>query len=150
AVALILSISTSSTVAHDSSVLKSFKLIVIALVALVALAALALTRSRSGFIGMAAGILTFACFVLGKMGRRVILLVGILAALGGSFYVHQLLQTGGGQQRAQSIRSRLMYEWPYALHLFLQKPVAGNGDGAYAMLAGKFAREDQLDDPATL
>lgn len=115
-----------------------------------AFAALILTRSRSAQVGLAAGALAWACFVSGRMGRRVILLAGLLGALGGSFYVHKLVQEGSSDQRAHSIRSRLMYEWPYALHLFFQKPVAGNGDGAYAMLSGRFERDDQLEDPSTI
>jgi O-antigen ligase/tetratricopeptide (TPR) repeat protein len=122
-----------------------------ALLALVVIiTALYLTKSRSALIGLAAGLLTLACFVCGKLGRRVVLLLAILAALGGSIYLHRHLQEGVGGIRSHSIRSRLIYEWPYALHLFFQKPVAGNGDGAYSMLAGRLERDEQLDDPAIL
>jgi hypothetical protein len=123
--------------------------LLIAAIAVIA-SAIYLTQSRSAQAGAIAGGIVALAFWFRGAGRRIILLLGIVAALGGSFWVNHLLQTGGVASRAQSLRSRLQYEWPYAIHLFLQKPIAGNGDGAYAMLAGKLEREDQLEDPAII
>ncbi|HUN80971.1 MAG TPA: O-antigen ligase family protein, partial [Phycisphaerae bacterium] len=121
----------------------------IALAAIIA-AALHFTRSRSAQAGLIAGVLVALCFWFQGLARRLTLLFAIVLALGGSFWVNRVLQSGGVEQRAASIRSRLLYEWPFAIHLFLQKPVAGNGDGAYSMLAGKLERDEQLEDPATI
>ncbi|MBI5763187.1 MAG: O-antigen ligase family protein [Planctomycetes bacterium] len=113
-------------------------------------AALYLTRARSAQLGAIAGFIALAVFLTGRLTRRLLLLGTILAALGGSALLHRALQADAPGQRTASIRSRVLYEWPYALTLFFQKPIAGNGDGAYSMLAGQLAREDQLDDPGIL
>lgn len=113
-------------------------------------AALYLTRARSAQLGAVAGFIALAVFLTGRLTRRLLLLGTILAALAGSALLHRALQADAPGQRSASIRSRVLYEWPYALTLFFQKPIAGNGDGAYSMLAGQLAREDQLDDPGVL
>ncbi len=113
-------------------------------------AALYLTRARSAQLGAIAGFIALAVFLTGRLTRRLLLLGTILAALAGSALLHRALQADASGQRTASIRSRVLYEWPYALTLFFQKPIAGNGDGAYSMLAGQLAREDQLDDPGIL
>ncbi|MEK6643147.1 MAG: O-antigen ligase family protein [Planctomycetota bacterium] len=112
--------------------------------------ALYLTRARSAQLGLIAGMIALACFLSGRLVRRLLLLGTILAALAGSLWLNRALQTDATASRTASIRSRVLYEWPYAIHLFSQKPIAGNGDGAYAMLAGQLARDDQLDDPSIL
>lgn len=113
-------------------------------------AALYLTRARSAQLGAVAGFIALAVFLAGRLARRLLLLGTILAALAGSALLHRALEADAPGQRTASIRSRVLYEWPYALTLFFQKPIAGNGDGAYSMLAGQLARVDQLDDPGVL
>ncbi|MCG8405547.1 MAG: O-antigen ligase family protein [Phycisphaerales bacterium] len=121
-------------------------------VLLLVLAALLLTQARSaGWFGLAAGIFAFIVFLFpSRQIRLVIVLIGLLAAIGGTKKVQQLRTTGVMGQRAHSIRSRLDYEWPYALQMFYQKPVGGHGEGGYAMLAGQIARSDQLEDPSVI
>lgn len=114
------------------------------------LAAMILTESRSGAVGFIAGAFAVLCLAARKTLRRVTLLIALCVAIGGALWMQSLRTSGVMGQRAHSIRARLNYEWPYALTLALQKPVLGWGDGAYSMLAGQYARQDQLDDPNTL
>ncbi len=116
---------------------------------LVLLAALAMTRSRSAAAGLIAGLFTWVFFRLGRR-RLPALLVMCLLGVAGAMFIQTWRATGLSSQRAHSIRARLEYEWPYALRLFFERPVGGYGDGAYSMLAGQLAREDQLDDPAIM
>jgi hypothetical protein len=104
--------------------------------------ALVLTGSRSAAVGLVAGLCALICLAASKVARRTALLVTLLLALVGAVYLQG--------NREHSLRVRLNYEWPYALTLFFNKPVAGNGDGSYALLAGQFARDDQLEDPRTI
>lgn len=124
--------------------------VVIAICGVVVIAALALTRSRSAAVGIAAGVCAIAFLCAQKRNRLWAVLVCLILALAGAMFVQSLRVHGVMGQRAHSIRARLDHEWPYALSLFEQKPVAGHGDGAYSMLAGQFARQEQLDDPAIL
>lgn len=111
------------------------------------LGALALTRSRSAAAGFVAGLFVVLA-LLAPVRRRLPVVLGMLVlGIGGAILMQTWRESGSTGQRAHSIRARLDYEWPYAIRLFLEKPIAGNGDGAYALLAGQFAREDQLDDP---
>ncbi len=125
-------------------------ILAIVLVSLFIIAALYFTRSRSAAVGMMAGLCTIVLLVVRRKARLWVVLVVVVLATGGALMV-QSLRTGGVMgQRAHSIRARLNHEWPYALTLFFQKPVAGWGDGGFAMLAGQYARVEQLDDPAIL
>ncbi len=114
------------------------------------IAALYFARSRSALVGLAAGAFAFIALSLTKTVRRIVVLVALLLALGAAVWIQDLRSEGVMGRRAHSIRARLNHEWPYALTLFFSKPVAGNGDGAYALRAGQFGREDQLDDPAVM
>lgn len=114
------------------------------------LAALLLTRSRSGLAGLAAAGLAMVCLLIGKRARRIVLLVALVGGAGAAMGLNQLARSGGTATRSHSIRTRVNYEWPYAMRLLMDKPVLGHGDGSYSMLAGQFAREDQLEDPMTL
>lgn len=110
--------------------------------------ALWLTKSRSAAAGMYAG----GCFAIillaPKKTRALTLLASILIALAAvRSVVLPMLQQSAMGDRAHSVRSRLNHEWPYALTLWFQKPVGGHGEGGYTMLAGQFARDDQLLDP---
>lgn len=124
-------------------------LIIMSFIALVlCVFGLYLTRSRSATAGLYAG----ACFALillvPRKARALTLLASILIALAGvRFVVLPLLEHSTMGDRAHSVRSRLNHEWPYALTLWFNKPVGGHGEGGYTMLAGQFAREDQLSDP---
>ncbi len=114
------------------------------------LAALALTHSRSAFAGLAAGFCAVLFYATARTARRAVLLVAVVAAIVGVNYVQNLREHGGMGQGAHSIRVRLNHAWPYALGLFMQKPVLGHGDGSYSLLAGQFARRDQIEDPRTI
>jgi O-antigen ligase len=143
---------------HDATVIlpqqrqyhepRSNYFLIIALVPV--LAALYYTRSRSALAGLAAGVVMCILMLLPAKPRKVTLLVTLILAIGAVGYVQRLRESGTVASRAISVRARLNYEWPYALTLFLQKPVGGHGDGAYSLLAGGFAREDQLEDPRVL
>jgi O-antigen ligase len=114
------------------------------------LAALYYTRSRSAAVGIAAGLVMVVFMVVQKRQKPAVILVAVLLAIGGALTVQHLRVSGVMGDRAHSIRARLNHEWPYALRMFLDKPVAGYGDGAYSMLAGQMARAEQLEDPAIL
>ncbi len=114
------------------------------------LAALALTHSRSAFAGLAAGVFAVLFYATAKTARRAVLLVAVVSAIIGVSYVQNLREHGVMGQGGHSIRVRMNYAWPYALTLFMQKPVLGHGDGSYSLLAGKFARDDQIEDPRTI
>lgn len=114
------------------------------------LCALFLTRSRSAIVGIGAGIIGFLVLAVPKKMRLFIVLVGLILAIVGAWYVQSLRTTGVMGQRAHSIRSRLDYEWPYAFQLFFSKPVGGHGEGCYTMLAGQMARVDQIEDPSVM
>ena len=120
------------------------------LAAMILMMALVLTRSRSAAVGLAAGVFAIVVMILPARRRLpaifVICLIGVAAAL----TMQQLRADGSTAARAHSIRARLDYEWPYALRLFMSKPIAGNGDGAYSLLAGGLGRDDQLDDPGIM
>jgi O-antigen ligase len=123
-------------------------LVCVAAIAIVA--ALFFTRSRSAAVGLAAGLVAVVFMLVGKKQRSGVVLVAVLLAIGGALAVQHLRVSGVMGDRAHSIRARLDHEWPYALKLFFDKPVAGHGDGAYSMLAGQMARAEQLEDPAIL
>ncbi len=116
----------------------------------VILAALLLTRSRSAGFGLIAGVFALAAVVSTKILRRVVVLVALILAIWGAVWVQGLRTEGVMGQRAHSVRVRLNHEWPYALTMFFQKPVLGHGDGSYALLAGQYARDEQLEDPRTI
>ncbi|HKQ48122.1 MAG TPA: O-antigen ligase family protein [Phycisphaerae bacterium] len=114
---------------------------------LVMAAALALTRSRSAAAGLVAGFVAAGlCLAPPKWRKPAILTICLLGIAGALYFQKQF----SGGLRSHSFRSRIGYEWPYALHLFSLKPIAGHGDGAYSLLAGQFARMDQLDDPGIM
>lgn len=122
-------------------------LIATVLALLVMTVALALTRSRSAGAGLVAGFLAVGlCIAPPKWRKPVILAICLLGIAGGLYFQKQV----SGGLHSHSFRSRIVYEWPYALHLFSLKPIAGHGDGAYSVLAGQFARADQIDDPGIL
>ncbi len=106
----------------------------------VIVAALALTRSRSAAVGIGAGLFAAVWLLAGRRLRPVVLVAGLLVAFGGARYVQSF--------RPHSIRARLEHQWPYAWVLFAAKPITGHGDGAYSLLAGQYARGEQLDDPS--
>jgi len=128
----------------------SWVIVLVGLSVLAILTAIGFTRSRSAAIGLVAGLFTILLLTASKRTRPVVLLASVLLAIGGAMYLQHLRVAGVAGSRAHSIRQRLDHEWPCAIALFYGKPIAGRGDGAYSMLAGQFAREDQLDDPAIL
>lgn len=135
---------------HDSRG-RSWRTLGLAAAIVIVLIALGLTRSRSAMVGVTAGFVGLAFLLAPTRKRRlVVVLIALLMAIAGAWYVQDLRVSGVMGQRAHSIRSRLNYEWPYALALFFEKPVGGHGEGCYAMLAGQQARTDQLDDPAVM
>lgn len=122
----------------------------LALAGALTLAALAMTRSRSAAVGALAGVVAMLLFGMPRRRRLGTLLVVLMPAIAGAWVVQDWREHGSVAHRAHSIRARLDYEWPYAIRLFMARPIGGHGEGAYAMLAGQFAREDQLDDPSVL
>lgn len=113
--------------------------------------ALLLTQSRSSaWAGLGGGVI-FAIFMLARRtARSAVLLLGLVLAIAAVWGIQEKRVAGEMGERAHSIRTRLNHEWPYAITLFLQKPVGGHGEGCYTMLAPQFARDDQIDEPSTL
>ncbi len=116
---------------------------------LLASAAIYLTHARAAQAGLVAGAFIAAFLLAPRRVRMVLVLGGLVLAAYGAHRMFEAAQHGTMGQRAHSIRSRT-YEWSYALRLFRQKPVGGHGEGCYSMLAGQFAREDQLRDPSVM
>ncbi len=116
--------------------------------ALVLGAALSLTRTRAAYFGIAAA--GFAALFLraGRLARTVMVLLALAAVSAGGWYVQCLRAGGSIAQRAEALRSRFDYEWPYAWRLFVAKPVLGHGESGYVRLAGQMARDDQFREPA--
>ncbi len=116
----------------------------------VTLLGLLLSQSRSSaWVGFAAGIAFMAMIISKRSVRPAVALVALVIALVGVWKIQSLRESGASGERAHSIRTRLNHEWPYAIALFKDKPVGGNGEGGYAMRASGIAREDQLDEPST-
>jgi O-antigen ligase len=119
-----------------------------AVLALVVIAAaLILTRSRSAAAGVVAGFIAVGLCLAPPKWRKPAILTLCLLGIAGALYFQKQVSSG---LRSHSFRSRIVYEWPYALHLFSMKPIAGHGDGAYSVLAGQFARADQIEDPSIM
>lgn len=118
--------------------------------AVITFVGLILTQSRSSaWVGFAAGIAFAFVIMVRRPARPAVALVALCLALGGVWWIQSLRSTGVMGERAHSIRTRLNYEWPLAIALFKEKPVGGNGEGGYALLAPGFARTLQLEEPST-
>lgn len=102
-------------------------------------AGLHFTRSRSALAALCVGLVTAVMLATPRRIRGVLLVLALGGAVLGGNYVRSF--------RAHSIRARLDHEWPYAMVLFNSKMITGHGDGAYSLLAGSIARDDQLGDP---
>lgn len=112
-----------------------------------ALVALALTRSRSAFVGAFIGGSVVVALYARGFARKVTLFVTIAIVVGASAWISGERNKLDSPIRGHSIRARVDHAWPYAIALWKIKPILGHGDGAYGLLAGQFARVDQIDDP---
>lgn len=136
--------------APPTNMLPPLRLFLATLAGLVILAGLYFTQSRSATIGFAAGAGALLLLMLPRRWRAGVALVLVLMAGAGVWTIQSWRAGGSTEQRAHSIRSRLNYEWPYAIRLFLERPFGGHGEGNYGLLAGQLARADQLEDPSIL
>lgn len=107
-----------------------------------------LTRSRSAAVGLLVAFWTMGYLSCGRRGRRLLLAGSLVIAAGGLLSLEFVRATGTTAWRAESIRSRVEHEWPYALRLWRAKFILGHGESGYTMLAGQFARDEQFEEPA--
>jgi len=102
-------------------------------IALLCLWVLYLTSGRAAQIGVIAGVFMILVGIVPKSRRLIVALLFVLVAVAGINYVNNLRVSGVMGDRSHSIRSRLNYEWPYAVTLWSQKLVGGHGEGGYTM-----------------
>jgi len=114
------------------------------------IAAFAIARSRSGAVGVAFGVATMIALHLRGRGRRTVLIATAVLVAGTGFWVTRERHKTDSWLRSHSLRARMDFAWPYATALWRTKPILGHGDGAYGLLAGQFARVDQIDDPKVM
>jgi len=119
-------------------------------IALLCLWVVYLTSGRAAQIGVIAGVFMMLIGLVPKSRRVIVVLIFILVAVAGINYVNNLRVSGVMGDRSHSIRSRLNYEWPYAITLWSQKIVGGHGEGGYTMQTGPLVRNQQLEDPNVL
>jgi|GEM_PF-1881929 len=119
-------------------------------IALLCLWVLYLTSGRAAQIGVIAGVFMILVGIVPKSRRLIVALLFVLVAVAGINYVNNLRVSGVMGDRSHSIRSRLNYEWPYAVTLWSQKLVGGHGEGGYTMKTGPLVRNQQLEDPNVL
>ncbi len=119
-------------------------------IALLCLWVVYLTSGRAAQIGVIAGIFMMLIALVSKSRRLIVVLIFVMVAVAGINYVDNLRVSGVMGDRSHSIRSRLNYEWPYAITLWSQKIVGGHGEGGYTMKTGPLVRNQQLEDPNVL
>lgn len=136
-----------TTGTQNDSTFHPYRVYIAAAVALVILFwAWRLTESRSPVLGLVVGIA--ATIIIAVRGRWRWLLMGtaLLVLLAGGWWANAQMSTLEGG-RGANIRLRL-YSWQYAMDLFLEEPIIGQGQGGYLLLAQQMSRADAERDPA--
>jgi O-antigen ligase len=110
--------------------------------------AIHLTGARSVIPGLAAAGFVVFYLLSGRRVRNVLLLLLVASIAAGGWWLRGVRDSADSALRAESIRSRIEYVWPYALRMCQQKPLLGFGEGGYSLLAGQMARNDQFAEPA--
>lgn len=114
------------------------------------LAALILARSRSALVGGFVGAAVLLGLYLRGSARKLIVVVTAATLAAGAFWISQERNKLDSSLRSHSVRARVDNAWPYAIALWRIKPILGHGDGAFGLLAGQLARENQIDDPRVM
>jgi O-antigen ligase len=124
------------------------RLVILAAAAVVMGWAVGLAQARSTYVGLALGLNLLAIMVAWHSSpRRGLACLAVLAAVDLTGYF--LLLKPRLEARSQTIRTRL-YAWEYAQDLFSQAPLAGQGPGAFTLLADGLAVRDVGQDPNAL
>ncbi len=108
--------------------------------------ALISTQARGAMLGLLAALLLPLGLWLRRRGIKALLLGAAVAVCG--FAVLTYI-AAGAFGRAASVRLR-PYTWGYALRMFAEHPVAGDGGGTYSRLAPQMGNIDRWHDPAVL
>lgn len=105
-----------------------------------------LADSRGAMVGLGAGLV--AMWFFAARGRRKIapFVLAVLAAVAGCMYYADAANSPSSTGRGATLRLR-SYAWSYAWRMFMEQPVTGNGQGAFALRGDAFVVEDVLDDP---
>lgn len=109
-----------------------------------------LTDSRGPVVGLGvglfAGLLMAVCLWLQGQSRRVALLAIGFGVIAGLLYV-QIRGTPDFITRRSSTVSFRQYAWTYAVRLFADRPLSGQGQAGYFLLSEQFAAADAQADP---
>ncbi|HUW81831.1 MAG TPA: O-antigen ligase family protein [Phycisphaerae bacterium] len=108
--------------------------------------ALALTQARGAMLGLLAALLLPLGLWLRRRGIKALLLGAVVAVC--SFGIMTYVASGAFG-RAASVRLR-PYAWGYALRMFAEHPIAGDGGGTYSRLAPQMGAIDRWRDPGVL
>jgi len=112
-------------------------------------ASVALTQSRSGMVGLAAGVAVIAGFVIARAGRPQVRLAALLYFV--ALVVGAVMWTGAGStvnrfaEAPDAVEGRLAV-WRDATHIIGDFPAAGTGLGTFgrAMLVYQTSRRDMM------
>jgi O-antigen ligase len=108
--------------------------------------ALISTQARGAMLGLVAALLVLVGSWLRRRGVKA-LLVGATVAVCGFGVLTYI--AAGAFGRAASVRLR-PYTWGYALRMFAEHPIAGDGGGTYSRLAPQMGSIDRWQNPAVL
>ncbi len=108
--------------------------------------AFVLTGSRSPTVGLAAGMGAWAWMLGGKRLRRGAAAVTLVVLLAGGLWLYA--RPGPADSgRSASFRMRF-YAWNYAVAMFLEQPLIGQGQAAYLLKSQEMSRSDAEHDAA--
>jgi len=108
--------------------------------------AFVLTGSRSPAVGLAAGLAAGAWMLGGRRLRRGTAGVALVVLLAGGLSLYA--RSGAGDSgRSASFRMRF-YAWNYAVAMFLEQPLIGQGQAAYLLKSQEMSRADAEHDAA--
>jgi len=143
-------VASSWTNAKPNEMRPRWKTVIPFFILIPVLTALALARSRSALVGGFVGAAVMAAIYLRGTARKLILVVTLAILAAAAFWVARERNQLDSMLRSHSVRARVDNAWPYAITLWRIKPILGHGDGAYGLLAGQLARENQIDDPRVM
>jgi len=119
----------------------------IALVALVVeLWAFRLADSRGPAVGLVAGALAAIFFAVRGRWKLIPSGLAIACVLAGAWYLSAAAHAASPTGRGATLRLR-GYAWSYAWRMFTEKPLTGQGQGAFVLKGDSYAVDDVWEDP---
>ena len=113
---------------------------------LILLSAFKLADSRGPQLGLAIGVVAAICLITTGRDRRYLIFALILCCLAGLAYVQYVGLPGFLTRRMDTVLLR-GYAWWYAIMLFAAKPLIGQGQGSYMLMAQKLSSPDAIEHP---